>query len=199
MKQIPVYLLLIGVLALNAQAEEKHNDEHDHAHGKPEAVHDDHDAPGGHDEHEEEAIQLSPEVLHFLLVNKAEAMDFIHERLNRGCKSVTVVEMTGKAGQDIGLSTRWTVLAELRRLGVTIMTNTRAVAITDEGLEIEKGEKREVIEADSVVLAVGSTAENSLANEIKDLVKELHVIGDAKQPRNALDAIREGLMVGLKV
>lgn len=142
---------------------------------------------------------LSPEVLHFLLVNKAEAMDFIHERLNRGCKSVTVVEMTGKAGQDIGLSTRWTVLAELRRLGVTIMTNTRAVAITDEGLEIEKGEKREVIEADSVVLAVGSTAENSLANEIKDLVKELHVIGDAKQPRNALDAIREGLMVGLKV
>jgi len=142
---------------------------------------------------------LSPEVLHFLLVNKAEAMDFIHERLNRGCKSVTVVEMTGKAGQDIGLSTRWTVLAELRRLGVTIMTNTRAVAITDEGLEIEKGEKREVIEADSVVLAVGSTAENSLADEIKDLVKELHVIGDAKQPRNALDAIREGLMVGLKV
>ncbi len=73
MKQIPVYLLLIGVLALNAQAEEKHNDEHDHAHGKPEAVHDDHDAPGGHDEHEEEAIQLSPEVLEEFGVELATA------------------------------------------------------------------------------------------------------------------------------
>jgi len=142
---------------------------------------------------------LSPEVLHFLITNNGESMDFIRERLNRGCKYVTVVEMTGKAGQDIGLSTRWTVLAELRRLGVRIMTNTKALAIREDGLEVEKADGESFIEADSVVLAVGSAPNNDLSEELNGLVPELHVIGDANKPRNALDAIREGLMIGLKV
>ncbi|RLB36527.1 MAG: NADH:flavin oxidoreductase, partial [Deltaproteobacteria bacterium] len=142
---------------------------------------------------------LSPDVLHFLITNNAESLDFIHERLNKGCKTVTVVEMAGKAGQDIGLSTRWTVLAELRRLGVRIMTNTKAIGIRKDGLEVEKADGKSFLEADSIVLAVGSAPQSYLADQIKDLVPELHVIGDAKQPRNALEAIKEGFMVGLRI
>jgi len=142
---------------------------------------------------------LPPEVLHFLVTNKAEDMDFVHERLNRGCKSVTVVEMTGKVGSDIGLSTRWTVLAELRRLGVTMMTNTKAVAVSEKGIEVEKPNEKGLIEADSVVLAVGSKAEDHLEAALKRMVQEVYVIGDAKEPRNALHAIREGFMIGLKL
>jgi hypothetical protein len=30
-------------------------------------------------------------------------------------------------------------------------------------------------------------------------VPEMHVIGDAKSPRNALEAIKEGFLTGLKI
>lgn len=40
--------------------------------------------------------------------------------------------------------------------------------------------------------------ENPLAS-LKDLVPELYVIGDAKKPRNALEAIKEGFLTGLKL
>ncbi len=142
---------------------------------------------------------LSPEILHFLMTSNAESMETIFELLNRGSKEVTVIEMIRKAGKDIGLSTRWTIMAELRRLGVTIMTGTTAVAITEEGVEIEKEDGKGFLPADSIVLAAGSSSENGLLNELEGLAPEIYTIGDAKAPRKAIEAIREGFEVGITV
>lgn len=142
---------------------------------------------------------LSPEILHFLMVNRAESIETLTDLLNTGDKQVTVVEMNKKVGQDIGASTRWSVLAELGRLGVTILKKTKAVNITAEGLEIEKDEKTRLLNADTIVLAVGSTPVNMLADELETLVPDVYLIGDAKEPRQALDAMREGFLAGLKV
>jgi hypothetical protein len=35
--------------------------------------------------------------------------------------------------------------------------------------------------------------------QVEKIVEELHVIGDAESPRNALSAIEEGLRVGLSI
>lgn len=142
---------------------------------------------------------LSPVVLHFLMANRAESFETLSELINRGNRDVTVVEMIKRAGKDIGASTRWTVMAELRRLGVTIMTGTKAVRIKPEGLEVEKQDGPDLLPADSIVIAAGSRSENELVNEIENLVPETYVIGDAKEPRKALEAIREGFLVGLKI
>jgi len=141
---------------------------------------------------------LSPEVLHFLMVNKAESPDTIEEQLNHGNKEVCVVEMTKKVGQDIGNSTRWTVMAELKRLGVKILVGATAIEVGETGLVIQKEAGQEIVPADSVVMATGSKSENALAS-FKDLAPELYVIGDAKKPRNALAAIREGFLIGLRI
>jgi 2,4-dienoyl-CoA reductase (NADPH2) len=109
------------------------------------------------------------------------------------------VEMFKKTGKDIGPSTRWTVMAELRRLGVTVMINTKAVGIRQDGLELEREDVPDFLPADSIVIAVGSRRENALVGEVENLVSEVHTIGDAKEPRNALEAIREGFLVGLKI
>jgi 2,4-dienoyl-CoA reductase (NADPH2) len=85
----------------------------------------------------------------------------------------------------------------LRRLGVKIITQTEAVGITPEGLQVEDEQGPGFIPADTVVLAVGSKAENSLVKELEDQVPEIHVIGDAKKPRNLPAAIREGFQLGL--
>jgi 2,4-dienoyl-CoA reductase (NADPH2) len=142
---------------------------------------------------------LAPEVLHFIMANRSESEETVFDLLNKGSKQVTVVEMTKKVGQNIGASTRWTVLAELRRLGVTILTATTAIAVTAEGLEVEKEDETIFVPADSVVMAAGTRSENILAAEIAGLVPEVYTIGDAREPRKALEAIREGFLVGLEI
>ena len=142
---------------------------------------------------------LSPEAFHFLTLHRAEPLETLSGLLNKGNKEVTVVEMTTRAGQDIGPSTIWIVKSELRRLGVTVMKGTKAVGITPEGLEIETTEGPDFLSADSIVIAAGSGSENKLVDELEGLVPELYTIGDAKEPRNALEAIREGFLVGLRI
>ena len=142
---------------------------------------------------------LAPDVLHFLMVNRAESVETLLELLNRGNKQITVVEMAKRAGKDIGASTRWTVMAELRRLGVNLLTATRAVAIIPGGLEVEREDGHEQLAADSIVLAAGSRPANRLTRDLSDLGVELHTVGDAHQPRNALSAIRDGFTLGLRI
>ena len=142
---------------------------------------------------------LPPEVLHFLVANRAESWETLERLVNSGNKHVTVVEMMKRPGQDIGSSTRWTLMMELRRLGVTVLTGTKAVAIRREGVEVEKGERRDLLPADSVVIAAGAAPVNVLAEEMGDLVPKICTIGDAKTPRNALEAIREGFLAGLRI
>lgn len=142
---------------------------------------------------------LSPDVLHFLAANRAENWETLEALIDRGNKEVTVLEMDKKAGKEIGLSTRWTVLGELRRLGTNIITLARAERFTSEGVEIQKEGETALVPADSIVLAMGSVPVNGLAWELEGVVPELHTIGDAKSPRNALAAIQEGLMAGLEV
>jgi 2,4-dienoyl-CoA reductase (NADPH2) len=142
---------------------------------------------------------LSPEAFHFLAVNRAEPIESLLELLDQGDKEVTVVEMSSRLGQDIGPSSRWTVRSELKRLGCTIQKNTRAIGITPEGLEVESAEGPGFIPADSIVIAVGSKSDNKLTNDLEGLFPELHTIGDAKATRNALHAIREGLLTGLEI
>jgi len=133
---------------------------------------------------------LSAEVLHFLMVNRAESIETLTELLNTGDKQVTVVEMTNKVGQDIGASTRWTVNGGTGTIGVTILKGSKAVEITAEGLKIERGGQTDFMAADSIVLAVGSAPEDALVKEVDALVPEVYIVGDAKGPRHALDAVR---------
>ena len=50
-----------------------------------------------------------------------------------------------------------------------------------------------------VVFATGATSEKGLSRDIADLSSEFYIIGDAKEPRNALEAIKEGYLTGLKI
>ncbi|RPI72189.1 MAG: FAD-dependent oxidoreductase, partial [Desulfobacteraceae bacterium] len=142
---------------------------------------------------------LTPELLHFLIRTRAESWETIQELVDKGNKEVTVVEMRAKAGEDIGGSTRWTIMAELSRLGVRIMTQTQALEVTSEGVKVRKSGADWILPADSVVLAVGARSENQLLKSLQDTVPEVFVIGDAQSPRNALTAIREGFLIGLNI
>ena len=107
--------------------------------------------------------------------------------------------MTKQAGKDIGSSTRWTVMSELSRLGVTMITGATATEVLPTGVIFEKNGVKDTLLADSVVIAAGTESEDDLVKEIEDLISEVYVIGDAKEPRNALEAIKEGFLTGLNI
>ncbi len=142
---------------------------------------------------------ISGEELRFLLVNGVESVEFLRDLCIKGTKEVILIEMTDSLGRDIGKSTRWTMMREMKLFGVKSYTQTRALEITPDGVLVEmRGEER-FLDADSVILAVGSASENSLEGEIKSLGIPYVVVGDAKKVAQAIDAIHQGFRVGVSI
>lgn len=142
---------------------------------------------------------INEEAFNFLAANKAEDWEALGELTNKGIKRVTIIEMLPKLGQDIGFSTRWTIMQELRRFGVEMIKNAPVKEILADGVIFERDGKDQKVEADSVVIAVGSRSENTLYEKLKDKGREVYLIGDSKEPRKILEAIQEGFEVGFKV
>jgi len=139
---------------------------------------------------------LDAETLYFLMFKQAERFETLQSLLYQGVKKVTVVEMIKKLGQDIGTSTRWTILQDVSRMGIKTLTRTQAKEITREGVIAERDGKDLFLKGDTVVIAAGARPDNRLYEELKGRVAEVHLIGDAKSPRKVLEAVAEGFEAG---
>jgi len=118
-------------------------------------------------------------------------------------KDVTVIEMMDKCGADMGLSSRWVILKDAAAAGVKTVQSCRVVKIAEEGAYVEAGSELRLCPADSVLIAVGSKAENGLWKSLseKGLLEslEFYKVGDCVEPRRVYDAIHEGFDVGLRI
>jgi 2,4-dienoyl-CoA reductase (NADPH2) len=76
------------------------------------------------------------------------------------------------------------------------MTHTQAKEITDRGVIVDRGGQENLIRGDTVVVATGAKAVNALYKKLQGRASEIYLIGDAKTPRKALEAVAEGLAVG---
>ena len=134
---------------------------------------------------------IDADTLKFLFLAKAEEPERLREYATRGVKKVTIVEMLERTGADIGLTTRWIALRQLSQYGIRVMTHTKAMEITPQGLWVEKKEGRELIPCDTVVMACGTVPLNPLEDKLKGLVDKVIVVGDAKKARKAYEAVHE--------
>jgi len=142
---------------------------------------------------------LSAEGLKFLLVNRAEDPETLYRIATQGTKEVVLVEMLDKVGKDIGKSTRWGMMQDLSRIGVTTVIQATVVAITADGLEVEKDGKRETVAVDSVVLAAGSAPANPLQKVVEEKNIAFQVVGDAGRVGQAFDAVHQGYQAGITI
>ena len=142
---------------------------------------------------------IDAETLHHLTTHHAETEEALQCLLSRGLYDVTLIEQESKIGQDIGISTRWTILQEIRRLGVGVMVNSMVKRVERKGVVVERNGREVFVEGDSVVIALGSKSIHRLWDLLKEKVKEAYLIGDALQPRKALEAIHEGFSIGLRL
>jgi len=115
-------------------------------------------------------------------------------------KRVTIVEMLYGVAMDMNLFSRFYLLNRLDELGVEILIGATAKEITGEGVvAVDMGGDRRVIEADTVILAVGFRSNSELAERLSGEVPELYTIGDCVKPGKILGAIHGGARVARQI
>ncbi len=107
-------------------------------------------------------------------------------------KKVTIVEMLDEIGIDMEMASRTVILKKLREHDVDIICNLKVERIIPgEGIVgIDKMWTRREIKGDTVVLAMGFEPNRTLF-DIKNKSYDVYLIGDAKEPRPIIDAMRE--------
>jgi 2,4-dienoyl-CoA reductase-like NADH-dependent reductase (Old Yellow Enzyme family)/thioredoxin reductase len=114
--------------------------------------------------------------------------------------SVTVIEMLKHTARDIGPAARFFLRRRLQEKQVLILTQSTVKSIDDDFAVVDTpaGEQR-LGPFDTIVTATGALPVNSLADQVKDFVAEVYVIGDACKPGKILAAVEQASEIALKL
>ncbi len=125
------------------------------------------------------------DVLGFLALS-GEA-DWLKDALSyRTGREVTLLRRRGYPGKGLGRTVRWTVVQELKRLGVRVVDRCEYEKISKEGLHIlnKRTKERELIEADTIIIAAGFEPDPGLMERFKDSAPKIVAVGDAIEIAN---------------
>ncbi len=142
---------------------------------------------------------ITPEVLYFLFANNAVPPERLKELMFQGMSRVTVFEMLPKVGQDVGKSTKWILMGNLKKYRVKVVTSAVVTSVQGGKVMYEKNSESEERVFDTVILAPGVKSRTTLSNEIGTLGIPFAVIGDAVKPGKIDHAIHGGFLAALGV
>lgn len=126
----------------------------------------------------------------------AEIADFLSEM----GKEVTLVEMLDNIALDLVTHLQHYLGQRLKEKGVKILTSTRMLELGKGYAMVEDASGiRRLNGFDTIVLAVGSTPNDTLYKQLEGKVAELYLIGDAVEPREVVDAVYEAEEVAVKL
>lgn len=116
-------------------------------------------------------------------------------------KQVVMVEMMGELAPGMDKLAKGMLIDRLQKEAVMVHTHTAVKRLTADTVVAESGGEEIVFPAETVVMAVAVRSNRDLVEVLSsdDASFEIHVIGDAAEPRKALEAIQEGFEVGLTV
>ncbi|HUH66923.1 MAG TPA: FAD-dependent oxidoreductase [Syntrophales bacterium] len=127
-----------------------------------------------------------------------EVADYLYEE--KGKRDITILEILSKVAIDVGPTLRWVVRKRLNDFKIKIRTGTTATAITQQGVSIVCGGSKELLEADTVVIAVGYEPTSKLAREIEGKTGvSVSVVGDCDKVARIAEAVESGFRTGLKI
>lgn len=109
---------------------------------------------------------------------------------------LTMIEMKQAIGEGIPVNNLKPAMKRLGEAQVKMMTNTKLIRLEGNKAVVEQnGATMELPGFTHVVFACGAVS----VNELKDCSREVHVIGDAKEARQALEAVAEATELAMKL
>ena len=130
----------------------------------------------------------------------AETADFLAEQ----GREVTIIEMKPEIAADLDPYGKPMLLKELKNHEVTMLKNAAIQEFLKDGVTYKdvtkEGTELKTLDGfDSVVLALGTRSHNPLEDELKGIVEEIHVIGDAKKAGKVYAATHEAVEVAMSI
>jgi len=93
----------------------------------------------------------------------------------------------GKHGKNLGKTTGWIHRASLKMKNVNMLANIEYLKIDDEGLHINIEGNYKLLPVNNVIICAGQVPEQTLFNQLKDKIANIHLIGGAYEAKE-LDA-----------
>ncbi len=125
-----------------------------------------------------------------------ETADFLSELGHE----VTIVEQLSQLAKDVQKSVQYFLFDRISKKNVQVELNCEVVEFLEDGAVVAKdGETKRLTDFDNVVLAMGAKPVNYLKDHLNGKVPEVYTIGDALEPRKAIDAIEEGARLAVKL
>jgi 2,4-dienoyl-CoA reductase-like NADH-dependent reductase (Old Yellow Enzyme family)/thioredoxin reductase len=132
-----------------------------------------------------------------------ETADFLAlpaDNMAAASTQVTLLEMREEIAMDSMAEPRHLLLERLREKRVEVIVRARVKEILDDGVVFDRDGHEEALRGfEYVILAMGAKSVDSLSKAIEGKVPEVYVIGDATQPRRALDATAGGAEIGRRI
>lgn len=113
--------------------------------------------------------------------------------------SVTLVEMLPKIMKDVAVTDFLAYSKRIAKTDMRVLTETRLEEVLDNGARVSSKKGEEIIEADTVILALGLKAEQGLYNELAAAGKEVYLAGDAVKAGKIFDAIHTAYRVAIRI
>jgi len=126
--------------------------------------------------------------------------------LSKQGKNVTLVEALPEVARDMELTSKIfftdPMIGLFRKYKIKVVMNRPVIDVRKDGVTLTDAlGRRELIGGDTVIRAIGriSVLDKELAEELKKGDKEVYIIGDAKEPRKAFDAIYEAFFTAIHI
>lgn len=127
------------------------------------------------------------------LVGAESAVGFHHDG-----KQCTIVEMKPAIAEEVNSFYRGGLMPEVEKAAVCYV-NTKVKEIRPDGVLCERDKEELLLEADSVVCALGFTSPYKEVDALTDLVDEYYIVGDCRKVGKIYDAMNTGYYSALRV
>ena len=109
----------------------------------------------------------------------------------------TIVEMAEHLASKTELTERTAYMIHLEKNHVKTMVNTTCQEITDKGVWVENADGRQFIEADTVIISVGTKPLVKERDQFKDVAFDVICVGDCVKASSIVHAVHTGFDAGL--
>ena len=109
-------------------------------------------------------------------------------------KEVTIVEMVDRIYPTGTLDNRTSVLRRVKEENIEIMTGTKVLEFTEEGVKVEKNGEEKLIPADTCIAAFGTRPNTGAAKAIMDKYVNAQMIGDCRKIGQIGEAVQAGYL-----
>jgi 2-enoate reductase len=117
-------------------------------------------------------------------------------------KQVILVEKQNQilsVSHELSYSSTETLKRLLPQKGIIVKTDTVISHATEAGVVLLSGGQATTQAADSVVTAIGYQSNNALYEQLQTEVKDIYLLGDAKQVKNIMHAVRDAYDVASQI